>query len=68
MISLISSFSLKVRPITYPKDENNIFDSFSLAILDKRPVKGPKEIFQSFSIGIKDEGIENVISRFIRVR
>jgi len=67
MISLIQSFSLKVRPITYPQDDNNIFKGFSLGIADKRPVKGPKEIFQSFSIGFTEEVLLNN-ARIIRVK
>jgi len=68
MLTLIHSFSIRVRPITYQEDDNKIFNSFSLGILDKRPVKGPKEIFLSFSLGILDENIEFNEPRFIRVK
>lgn len=68
MQPILESFSIRVRPITYPEDDNKMFNSFSLGILDKRPVKGPKEIFLSFSLGILDENIEYNEPKFIRVK
>lgn len=68
MISLLSSFSVRVRPITYPETDNVMFQSFALQMLDKRPVKGPKEIFRAFAIGFLDEGIDYKEARFIRTK
>ena len=68
MINLISSCSVKVRPVTYPQDDNKLIESMSLAIYDKRPPKGSKDLFVSFSIGATNDVPPVNEARFVRVK
>lgn len=67
MITLIDSFSVKLRE-KYPyTDDKKLFESFSAGLSDRRIPAGDNKLFESFSAGLTTD-FELKEARIIRVK